>query len=394
VDPAMTARTVAWLAAQQKSDGTFPGDQTEFFSFHTSVLRNTAFVAWSLATAGETAAVARSLDYLAQHYDDEAQDAYTLALVANAFALADPNSATLSDVLDRLDNLQKSEDGKVYWDSGATQTSFYGQGADAQVTTTALVAHALLLVGGHAEQVKGALDYLAAARDKQGNFGSTQATIWTLRALLLAASKGTEGAVGTLTVAVDGEAFRTLELSEDQSDVMTSIDLSSFAGTGAHEVLLNFAGSGKLSYNVVSSYNLPWSSVPAEPSGPLSVSVSYDRTSLPVNDLVSASVTIENLTNAHQNMVLVDLGIPPGFELQSEDLDALLAAKVLSKYEITPRQLILYVSELAPDAQLQVQYRLRASMSVKAADGGAKVYPYYEPARLSQAASVVLEATL
>ncbi len=394
VDSAMLARTVAWLAAQQKADGTFPGDQTEFFSFHTSVVRNTAFVAWSLATAGEGSALPRALSYLSAHYDDESQDAYTLALVANAFALAEPSSPTLAAVLAQLATMKKVEGDHVYWDSGATQTSFYSQGRDAEVTTTALVAHALLLVGGHAEEVKGALDFLAAARDKQGNFGSTQATIWTLRALLLAASKGTEGAVGTLTVAVDGTPFTSLALTEDQSDVVTSLDLSSFALTGTHEVLLSFAGTGKLSYNLVSSHHLPWSLVPPAPAGPLAVKLTYDRTSLPVNDLVGATVDVDNLTAATQNMVLVDLGIPPGFEVETADLDQLLPSRVLSKYEVTPRQLILYVSSIAPQARAHIQYRLRASMPVKAADGGAKVYPYYEPTRVSQAASVTLEATL
>jgi hypothetical protein len=394
VDAAMLARTVAWLAAQQNDDGTFPGDQTEFFSFHTSVVRNTAFVAWSLASAGEQQAASRALGYLAEHYDDEAGDAYTLALVANAFALADPSSAVLNDVLGRLLALRKTEGDKVYWDASGTQTSFYGQGRDADVTTTALVTLALLSGGGYAADVKGALDFLAGSRDQQGNFGSTQATIWTLRALLLAASKGTEGAVGTLTVAVDGTAFRSLELTPDQFDVTTSLDLSSFASTGNHEVLLDFAGTGKLSFHLVSSHHLPWSRVPAPPAAPLAVSVSYDRTSLPVNYLVAASVEVTNQTAATQNMVLVDVGVPPGFEVEVADLEALLASSpALSKYEVTPRQLILYLSSIAPRAKERVQYRLRATMPVKAADGGAKVYPYYEPTRVSQVASKTLEVT-
>jgi hypothetical protein len=63
-----------------------------------------------------------------------------------------------------------------------------------------------------------ALAYLAGSRDSMGDFGSTQATIWTLRALLLAASKGTDGAVGSLGVAVDGAAFTTLALTADQAE--------------------------------------------------------------------------------------------------------------------------------------------------------------------------------
>lgn len=396
VDPAMLTRTVNWLVGQQKSDGTWPGDRTEFFSFNTSVVRNTAFVVWALASAGKTGSeIDRGLAYLRAHYADEAADGYTLALVANALAIISPNDPTLDAVFSALDAIKKTTpEGKISWDSGATKTQFYGAGNDAAVTTTALVLHALLNAGGHAEQVKGALDFLMAARDTRGNFGSTQATIWTLRALLLAATKGTDAAVGTFSVAVDGKPFSSVALTEDQSDVMTTIDLSTLATSGSHDVQLSFAGTGKVSYNLVSSYHLPWSSTPAEPTGPLAVSVSYDRTSLAVNETVSETVAIANLTAQAADMVLVDVGIPPGFELVTDDLDAQLASKMLSKYEVTPRQLLLYVSEIGSSQTVQYTYRLRATLPVKVSDGGAKVYPYYEPERSSHAAETTLQASL
>lgn len=391
VDPAMLTRTVAWLAAQQEADGTFAGDQTEFFSFHTSLVRNTAFVAWALATSGERGdAVTRALDYLSQHYTDQEQDAYTLALVANAFAAAQPSSPTLSAVITKLVSLAKTSGDKTHWDTGGTQTQFYGQGADADVAATALAVQALLLASGNTELIKGGLAYLAAARDTNGNFGSTQATIWTLRALLLAASKGSEAAVGTLTVSVDGAAIKTLTLTEAQSDVLTTLDLSNLATAGTHQVRLDFNGSGKLSYNLTSAHHLPWDRVPTPPARPLSIAVAYDRTSLSVNDSVQTTVTIKNTTSVTQNMVLVDVGIPPGFEIEVDDLDELRRARTLSKYEITPRQLILYVSSIPARGALPLQYHMRATLPVRAADGGAKVYPYYEPTQVQQSPSVAL----
>lgn len=396
VDPAMLSRTVSWLVGQQSADGTWPGDQTEFFSFNTSVVRNTAFVVWALASAGKTGAeVERGLSYLRAHYADEKADGYTLALVANALAAATPSDPSLDAVLKALDGIKKTTpEGKISWDSGGTQTSFYGAGNDAAVTTTALVTHALLLAGGHAEQVKGALDFLTAARDSRGNFGSTQATIWTLRTLLLAATKGTEAALGSFSVTVDGQPFATVALTKEESDVMTTVDLSKLATTGKHDVTLSFAGTGKVSYNLVSNHHLPWSSVPPEPARPLTVKVSYDRASLAVNETVSETVDITNQTAQSTNMVLVDLGIPPGFEVQTDDLDAQVSANKLSKYEVTPRQLVLYVSEIPAGATASYTYRLRATLPIKASDGGAKVYPYYEPESSSQAPATTLQASL
>ena len=89
--------------------------------------------------------------------------------------------------------------------------------------------------------------------------------------------------------------------------------------------------------------------------------------------------------------MLVDLGIPPGFEVQTDDLEVLRAQKRISKYEVTPRQLILYVSSMAARSSLQLSYGMRATLPVRAADGGARVYPYYEPTRQQESASTTLE---
>ncbi|MFT3921379.1 MAG: MG2 domain-containing protein [Myxococcales bacterium] len=394
VDDAMLTRTITWLVGQQQGDGSWQGDQTEFFDFQTSLVRNTAFVVWALSSAGHQGDdIGRGLSYLRAHWNDDAKDAYTLAMVANAFASAAASDETLDSVLAALDGLKKVDGSKLSWDTGGTQTSFYGAGNDAAVTTTALVAHALLNAGAYPDLVKGAIESLVASRDQAGNFGSTQATIWTLKTLLLAARKGSSPALGDLSVLVDGQPLAQVPFTADQSDVLTTIDLASVATTGAHDVTLTFAGTGKLSYNLVSGYHLPWNQVPAQPAAPLAVGVSYDRTQLAVNDLARATVAITNQSGGRADMILVDVGIPPGFEVQTDDLDAYVSAHSLSKYELTPRQLILYVSSLETDEVRSFQYRLRATMPVKASDGGAEVYPYYEPARKSQAPGVTLVAS-
>jgi hypothetical protein len=386
VDPAMLARTTKWLSDQQKPDGSWNGGQSEFFSFNTSTLRNTAFVTWALGAAGATGpALANGLAYAKAHYGDAPQDAYTLGIVANAFVQVAPDDAFTAKLLDDVEAAKKVDGDKVHWSAGATQTDFYGAGNDADVTSTALLAGALLAAGGHGSTVNGALAYLSGSRDSQGNFGSTQATIWTLRTLLLAATKGTEGAVGALAVTVDGAPFTTVNLTADQADVMTTVDLSSLATTGAHDVGLSFVGTGKLSYNVVARHNVPWKDV-AEPLGPVSIAVSYDKTQLAVNDTATATVTITNNTQATENMVLVTLGIPPGFTVESGDFDPYLKSGVMSAFETTGKQLNLYLPKLAKASAAVIQYRIRATMPVKADDGGAKAYPYYQPDKTSSAA--------
>jgi alpha-2-macroglobulin-like protein len=391
VDEAMLERTRRWLAGKQAADGSWGGDKSEFFSFHTSTVRNSAFVVWALASAGYSGpAIERGLGFVRQQLAKEKLDAYSLAIVANALSAAAPGDPALGDVLAQLQAAKREEGDKVSWDAGATKTNFYGQGDDARVATTALVVHALLLAGADKPGVDRGLAYLTAARDAHGNFGSTQATIWTLRTLLLASRKGTEGAVGSLAVAVDGQPFTTVTLTADQADVMTTIDLARHATAGSHAVGLRFTGTGKVSYNLVARHNIPWAMMPP-PDGPLSVAVSYDKTRLAVDDTATATVRVRNNVASAQDMILVTVGLPPGFEVLTEDLDRYTADRTLSRYEITGKQLMLYLTALGPSAAKDISYRLRALMPVKAADGGAEIYAYYQPKVRAAAPATTLE---
>ncbi len=379
VDDAMLARTVNWLAGTQQADGSWTGETTEFFSFQTSAVRNTAFVIWALSSAGyQGSALGTGLAYIKAHLAGEATDSYSLALAANAAVAVAPNDPFTTDTLAQLDASKKVEGDKIHWDASDTQTNFYGSGEDANVAATALAAHAMLTASAYPATAQGALNYLMGQRDSMGNFGSTQATIWTLKALLLAATKGTAGAVGTMTVEMDGTPFTTLNLTADQSDVVNTIDLGSLATLGDHQVKLSFVGTGKPSYGIVSSYNLPWSDV-SEPAGPLTVTVDYDKTSLALDETVNTTVHVTNNTNVVQHMVIVTVGIPPGFQVMTEDLQDELNAGTISTFETTGKQLILYVTQVPASGTLNMNYRLSATMPVTADDGGASVYPYYEP---------------
>lgn len=394
VDEAMLQRTLDYLLGQQKSDGSWEGDTSEFFSFQTSTLRNTAFTLMAVGSAHyEGPETSKAVQYVKDNVNG-VEDAYTLALAANALALVAPTDPVLDTLLENLSDMavaDPNDDTLLSWDTNGTQTNFYGYGDDADVTTTAMVVHAMLLAGGYSDQVTRGLNKLAASKDVLGNFGSTQATVWALKTLLLAATKGTEAALGQFVVAVDGDVVQTLELTAEQSDVMRTVDLSQLATTGDHDVTLTFTGEGKASYSLVSAYNIPWLEAPDEPVGPLSVVISYDRTSLAVDETVSATVTVANNTAQTQNMALVTVGLPPGFEVLKEDFDQYLDSRAISKVETTGRQVILYVSELAANQQLALTYRLRATMPVTASDGGGSVHPYYQPDQKMAAPEQILQ---
>src|SRR5204863_4184164 len=129
---------------------------------------------------------------------------YLLALVANALLAMDPKDPAVKPYLDRLLALkQSSEDGqKTWWAIGADSTTFYGSGRCGDVETTALAVLALI----RAEQpqvVRPALTWIVSQR-QLGHWGSTQATILALKALLLGTGKP-DGGPRRIEIALGGQ---------------------------------------------------------------------------------------------------------------------------------------------------------------------------------------------
>jgi hypothetical protein len=78
-------------------------------------------------------------------------------------------------------------------------------------------------------------------------------------------------------------------------------------------------------------------------------------------------------------MVIVDLGVPPGFEVESGDLAQLVSDGVISKFNLTGRQIIVYLDHVDQEKPLSLTYRLKAKFPVKAKTPKSTVYEYYNP---------------
>ncbi len=164
---------------------------------------------------------------------------------------------------------------------------------------------------------------------------------------------------------------------------------------GENAVGIQFEGKGGLAYQVVGRYFVPWNEKPA--NEPLSIDVAYDRTRLAQDDIATATATVQNNLDKPANMVMVDLGIPPGFDLLSEDLQAYQEKTArqkggrLEKFSLTATQAILYFDSMAPGATVTLSFRLRAKYPIRARTFPSRVYEYYDPEVQSVARPVELE---
>ena len=125
--------------------------------------------------------------------------------------------------------------------------------------------------------------------------------------------------------------------------------------------------------------------------------MTYDRTHLAGDDIAMAAATIKNNLPKAANMVMVDLGIPPGFDLLSEDLQAYHEKSAgqksgrLEKFSLTATQAILYFDSLASGDTVLLRFRLRAKYPIRARTFQSRVYEYYDPEVNSIARPIQLE---
>jgi uncharacterized protein YfaS (alpha-2-macroglobulin family) len=180
VDENVIVRTQNWLAGLQQQDGTWERDEggiaEGIINRQTDTLRVTAYIAWALAESGyEGPALERALNYVNEYWR-QAKDPYALAVVANGYLTAMPDSKAAGEAVDALAKLAVVEDKVGYWKSaGPTFTS--AQNGTADLETTALATYALVKSGRHVDLTNKAITYLIRSKDSFGTWQTTQATV-------------------------------------------------------------------------------------------------------------------------------------------------------------------------------------------------------------------------
>jgi len=365
VDPALIERTANWLLRQQRRGGW--GDRS-----------TNAFVVWALAEAGyaQSAEVQPALAGLRAE-QALTSDPYSLALIANALVAAHDPAA--EEAIEHLSNTMTTSGG-AYW--VAQGPSIMGShGLTGNLEATALAIYANLRSGQFNGQVRQALAYLIQQKDPYGTWYNTQATILSLKALLAATGQeGVSEGEGQVVFSLNGAPQDPIRISEQTADVVHTLILDQVQ-PGENAFSFHVAGTGNLMYQVTAEYWLPWNKVPAEylANQEMALEVLYDRTHLAVNEVVNARARVVLRSHVPAMSVLVQVGVPPGFAVETADLEQLVADGVIRRYEFSGQDLYLYLEDMQPRQLVDIPYRLRAKFALKAAAPGASAYDYYNP---------------
>ncbi len=396
IDRGIIDRTQAFLMRKMDKDGTW----SNIGATHGETIANmgnprlllTSYVTWSLLESGyDRKLLAKAVEFIRTSVKQGEGSAYILALAANALAAYDAKDDSTLDAVRKLDKLrQEVPDWKAISFPARGTSLTYGHGDSVTVETTALAVLAMLKTGQFTNSVNQALTYLVKAKQGNGTWGTTQSTILALKALINATGSVQQKGTTHFTIRVDGQEAARGKVDEDNADLMQTFDLKGLARTGAHRVEIDVDGETNLMYQIVGRHYEPWKNdaAPAKPA--FDLSVSYDRTKLSTNDLLHAKATLKYNGTLPTYMVMLDLGIAPGFTVDPGDFAEMVNKNKVKKFEITARQVILYLGDVRPGEVLHFEYALRARFPLRARTPAATAYEYNAPANRAQASPIEL----
>lgn len=399
IDTRIVDRTRAWLFTQQRPDGSWPMPTQTSWSW-TGLAGDyvvTGYVAWCLAESGfQGPELDRACTWLRDHLD-EAKDSYAVAIAMNALVIADPDGKETKILLADLEKRKvESDDRKLVCWTQDGKTAFYAQGDSAHVETTALIANGLLRGGLAPNTVNRALAYLAQKKHANGTWGTTSATILSLRAILRGMGGSEQKSAATVTLRLNG-AERKVAIDPDQADVLQLVAFRDgereLARPGPNDVSISAEGETACMAQVVGRAWIPWKDVQADGKAPLDIRVDYDRTVLAQSDVLTATVTMTYNGVTPTFMICADLGIPPAFVVDDSAFEKMVKEKRLDKFSLTSRQITLYFGTVNPGQVVTFSYPLRAKFPVKAKTPKSSAYEYYAPDRRGEAEPVEIEVT-
>jgi hypothetical protein len=288
--------------------------------------------------------------------------------------------------------MARHEANRAYWVL-ETNTPFFGWGQAGRIESTAVAVAALASVAPASNKsralIDAGLDFLLHEQDHYGVWYSGQTTVRVLETLLGQLTPETMAdSPAQAIVVVNGRPGPTVSrVSADGNDAPVMADLTPWLGPGDNTVEVRSGSRApRASVQIASSYYLPWEGDvevregrQTDASRTLRLAVTFDRTSAAVGEEVHCAVEVERVAHRGYGMLLAEIGLPPGAEVDRAALDRAMADGTWSlfRYEIRPDRVVFYVWPTAGGTTFTFAFRPRVAL--RALSAPSILYDYYNP---------------
>ncbi len=216
---------------------------------------------------------------------------------------------------------------------------------------------------------------------------STQASenvIEAIMAALPAAPDLTEASDAAVTV--NGKQVATIKLppARDLSNPIV-VTLDTYLQKGRNKIQIVRTGTSPLNAMVLASYYVPSAAATATTeesringdTRALLLKIRFNRTDLYLNDSVVCTVEAERIGFRGYGMMLAEIGLPPGAEVDRAFLDEEKAEGLINQYEVQPDRIVFYLWPKAGGSKFEFRFHSRLRMEAKS--GPSLLYDYYNP---------------
>jgi hypothetical protein len=416
-------RARTWLIKQQRADGSW----TRQYSWEKTEDRQrtklmTSYAARTLAMIKteakdkesqkeSQAALQRGLEFLKTR-NAEIDEPYALAL----FGLALLDAGNFDDaksVAAKLKSMAVQENAVAYW-SLETNTPFYGWGTAGRIETTALVVQLLLKISNFKFQVSGQSEtqtsnlklqndgqqtkdeeqtaslvskgtqFLLKNKDRYGVWYSTQTTINVLDAFLAALADGGGNSANEnrgAEIYVNGRKFKDAVLPPENALTFPIIfDLPVSARANRIEIKIGGNQSATMA-QMVGAHYVAWQDFEANgrtENGSRALRLEYacDKREAKPTEEIACAVETERIGFKGYGMLLAEIGLPPGAEVDRASLEKAKAENWnFSRYDVLPDRIIVYLWTQAGGTRINFKFKPRYGINAQTAPS--IVYDYY-----------------
>jgi hypothetical protein len=407
VDRSRIAGAIQWLLSQQQADGSWRP------RYGAASARETLYIANALETTMEDKDFSAFAPAGLQSRVKQAIDAANPYGSTSVLALHDPysnalrvllavrtgDSATLIRAHEELTSSVERGRKGAYWEFDG-YSPFYGWGTGGRLETTSLALAAFQAAGNKADNAleDDALLYLLQNRDEYGVWMSGQATVRVLKALLPVALRQLQGpATGDFALTVNdkplrGELAGALKVDSKLGDsrmvdAPRSIDITAMIHGGTNT--LEFAGTTEATFanaQITASLYVPWAQNAANKtettvsgkSFGLDFGYACDAANASVGQAIDCTVSARRFGSQGYGMMLAEVGLPPGADVDRGSLGKLLDSWTVSRYELQPDRIVFYLWSSGAKGD-RFSFRFTPRYSIRAKGAPAKLVDYYNP---------------
>ncbi|KFQ74132.1 Alpha-2-macroglobulin-like 1, partial [Phaethon lepturus] len=310
--------------------------------------------------------------------DTGSSNLYSLALAANAFAVAG-DKALRQKILKRLDKAAIISDDQIFWSqqSKREEDSLYWYRApsvDVELTSSILMAH-LSKSSLSSDEIRKAsqiVSWLIKQQNPYGGFASTQDTVVALEALALYATKTFSKDGPDLQASLSSDGFnQNIRVDNTNRLLLQTVELPAIP----RDYTVHVQGHGCLFLQAILRYHIP----PLRSDITFAVSVQTECTT---PNATRFPLTIQARYTGNRvstNMVLIQVELLSGYSPVAGSLEELKKMPLVKKVESEADRVILYLEELTRQSHT---YTLLVQQDMQVKDhkpANIKVYDYYMP---------------